>query len=401
MADDADQKGDAGNKPPDTKATGAGKPEGDGAPPPPKKPLWPWLLGSAVVLGFVAVVLLLLFAPHSDTKTDDAYVGVRYANIAPQISGQVAAVHVADNEAVRAGQLLLTIDDRPYRVALDQALATYKSDAALTEQASAQVKRQPALISQAEAQIAQAQAALIVSEPRAQRYTELSTTGASSVEQRQTAVSQLASDQATLKSANANLNGTRLQLLGLRASRKSALARADADYAAVEQARLNLSYTRIVAPFDGTVGQRSVQVGDYVTPGSAVMVLVPLDAVYIVANYRELALRHMRPGQHARIHVDAYDVWLDGFVQSLPAATGTSYSPIPATNATGNFTKIVQRLPVRIVVAPNQPLARLLRVGMSVETIVDTDLDNVVAEQRRAGDRSTQVAMPVPGGHMQ
>ena len=376
----------------------------DGVNPEPKKPIWPWIVASTVVLLFFLIVVLLLFVPRSHVKTDDASVSVRYANIAPEVSGKVATVNVADNDLVHAGQLLLTIDDRNYSAALSQALATYAADRAQTEQAISQVQRQPALIKQAQAQIAQAQAALILSRPRAARYTLLSSTGAASLEQRQQAFSQLRGDEANLQSAQANLLASKLQLLGLRADRASARAKADADYAQVQQARLNLSYTRIFAPFDGTVDQRAVQVGNYVTPGAGVMVLVPLSGLYIIANYREPALRHMRPGQQARIHVDAYDIWLDGIVQSLPAATGSSYSPIPSNNATGNFTKIVQRLPVKIVVAPHQPLARLLRVGMSVETIVDTGLTDVVAEQRRAADSVTLPVghfevRPAPGAH--
>ena len=398
MADSSDQHDD-GDTPADrTKPEdGEARPNAaDDSPPPAKKPIWPWLLAGAIVLVFIVVVLLLLFVPRSDVKTNDAYVSVRYTSIAPQVAGQVAAVHVADNETVRAGRLLLTIDDRNYRAALDQALANYASDAALADQAVAQVRRQPALIGQAQAQIDQARAALILSQPRAERYARLSQTGASSVEQRQQALSQFAGDEAALRSSRANLSASRLQLFGLRAERDAARARANADLAQVAQARLNLSYTRVVAPFDGTVDQRAVQVGNYVTPGAAVMVLVPLDAAYITANYRELALRHMRPGQRAWIHVDAYDIWLDGFVQSLPAASGTSYSPIPSTNATGNFTKIVQRLPVKIVIAPNQPLARLLRVGMSVETVVATGLHDVVAEQRRTSGAVTQAGPSRP-----
>jgi len=140
-----------------------------------------------------------------------------------------------------------------------------------------------------------------------------------------------------------------------------------------------------------------VEAGNFVAPGTALMTVVPLDRLYIMANYRELALRHMAPGQPVDIHLDAYDVMLLGHVASLPPATGATFSPIPPNNATGNFTKIVQRLPVKIVVAPNQPLARLLRAGMSVETTVHTGLADVVGAQAAAPDRVTaraRVAQP-------
>jgi membrane fusion protein (multidrug efflux system) len=132
-----------------------------------------------------------------------------------------------------------------------------------------------------------------------------------------------------------------------------------------------------------------VQVGDYVNPGGVLMSLVPLDRLYIVANYRELALRHVLPGQHVRIHVDAYDVDLDGVVQGIPPASGTIFSPVPSANATGNFTKIVQRFGVKILVTPGQSLARLLRAGLSVETTIHTGLANVAGEQAHAAGRVT------------
>jgi membrane fusion protein (multidrug efflux system) len=161
------------------------------------------------------------------------------------------------------------------------------------------------------------------------------------------------------------------------------------DKARLEQARLNLSYTRIVAPLDGMVGEKTVQVGNYVSPGAAMFTVVPLDQVYIQANYRELDLRHVRGGQHVTIHVDAYDIDLDGIVDSVPPTSGAAFSPIPPNNATGNFTKIVQRLPVKIVISPNQKLAKLLRVGFSVETTIHTGLDDVVGEQSGSPNRVT------------
>jgi len=127
------------------------------------------------------------------------------------------------------------------------------------------------------------------------------------------------------------------------------------------------------------VAERGVQVGNYVSPGASLMAVVPLSQVYIEADYREVQLQHVQAGQRARIHVDAYNIDLKGTVVGIPATTGLTFAPLQPDNATGNFTKIVQRLPVKILVAPNQPLARLLRVGMSVETTIDSGLSNVVA----------------------
>ena len=149
------------------------------------------------------------------------------------------------------------------------------------------------------------------------------------------------------------------------------------------------SYTQIRAPIDGMVGERSVQIGNYVGPGTTLMTIVPLDQVYIEANYLEVDLLHVRSGQPVTIHLDAYDIDLDGTVDSVPPASGATFAPIAPNNATGNFTKIVQRLPIKIVVTPGQPLAKLLRVGLSVETTIHTGLEDVVYEQRRSTDRVT------------
>jgi membrane fusion protein (multidrug efflux system) len=174
--------------------------------------------------------------------------------------------------------------------------------------------------------------------------------------------------------------------LDIIAARKSAAeAVVEADKAQLEQAKLNLSYTQILSPVDGLVGERSVQVGNTVAPGSTLMTVVPLAEVYITANYREVDLLHVRSGQHVTIHVDAYHMDLSGTVEGLAPASGASFAPIQPNNATGNFTKIVQRLPVKINLDPDQPLARLLRVGFSVETTIHTGLQDVVDEQRRSG----------------
>ena len=355
----------------------------DDKPKPKPRPRWPLFVAGGLVLAFVAVVLTIIYAPHSDVRTDDAYVTAHYATIAPRVSGQVSGVYVDDNQPVRAGQLLATLDDRDYRTALLQAQAALESDAARVDQARAQVARQPAVIAQAADQVASAEARLALSQADAARYANLAATGAGTVQQHQQADTTLKQDRASLASAQNDLTAQRRQLDALVADEDATRAQARADQTRVAQAQLNLSYTRLTAPIDGDIDQRTTQTGDYVAPGATMMVVTPLDAVYVLANYRELALRHMRPGQRARIHLDAYDVDLDGVVDSIPPASSATYSPVPPNNATGNFTKIVQRLPVKIVVAPHQPLARLLRVGLSVETTVHTGLADVVAAQRR------------------
>ena len=394
MAEDAQEpaEDDAAPAPPEkgsgSKAGGA-KQGDDEAKPRKKTPLWPWIVGGLVVLAFVVAVLWIILAPHPLQRTDDAYVTAHFATVAPRIAGQITDVAVNDNERVRAGQLLVAIDDRDYRTALAQARANLSSDQARVLEAEAQMARQPAMIRQAQAQVASNAAHLALSATDAQRYANLAATGAGTVQQRQQSDTSRRQDEASLASARAELDAQREQLRALEAEVAAARGRVAMDAAQLQQAQLNLSYTRITAPLDGVVDQRQVQVGDHVAPGQAVMTVVPLDGIYILANYREFALRHMRPGQHARIHVDTYDIDLNGIVDSLPPATGAAYAPIPPNNATGNFTKIVQRLPVKIVLSPHQRLAELVRVGMSTEVTVDTHLEDVVALQRTHAGRVT------------
>jgi membrane fusion protein (multidrug efflux system) len=248
------------------------------------------------------------------------------------------------------------------------------------------VSRQPSIIEEQQAAVASARARLAFAQADARRYGNLAVTGAGSMQEHQQADTTLQQGQASLDSAEASLDAARRQLDVLKAQRAAAEAAVKADEARLEQARLNLSYTQIRAPIDGMVGERSVQVGNYVGPG---MTVVPLDQVYIEANYLEVELLHVRSGQPVTIHLDAYDIDLKGTVDSVPPASGAAFAPIAPNNATGNFTKIVQRLPVKIVVTPGQPLAKLLRVGLSVETTIHTGLEDVVDEQRRSSDRVT------------
>ena len=345
---------------------------------------WPFLLAALVLLGFAAIVLVILMIPSPKVWTDDAYVEVHTATIAPRIAGQVVAVPADDNQTVTAGQLLVQLDDRDQRTALDRATATLARDRAQFADAIATVARQPSVISQQSAQVSSIEAELGLAMANRERYRNLARTGAGTEQSRQTAEATTAQEQAELRGARASTDAAQHQLDVLRAQADADKATIGADEAAVRQAELNLSYTRVLAPLGGMITQRSVQVGDYVTPGGTAMSLVPLDRIYITANYREVALRHVLPGQHVRIHVDAYDIDLDGTVQGIAAASGAIYSPIPSENATGNFTKIVQRLPVKILVSSGQPLARLLRAGFSVETTIDTGLADVTGAQQNS-----------------
>jgi membrane fusion protein (multidrug efflux system) len=352
-------------------------------------PRWPFVVVGLVVVIFAAVVLSIIFRPRPDVRTADAYVMVHYATIAPRISGQVATVPVDDNEVVKTGQVLATLDPRDNETAVASVEAAVARDRSLSDEISANVSRQPSIIEEQQAAVASARAKLAFAQADARRFGNLAATGAGTVREHQEADSTLQQGQASLDSAEASLDAARRQLDVLKAQRSASEAAVKADEAQLEQARLNLSYTQIRAPIDGMVGERSVQAGNYVAPGTTLMTVVPLDQVYIEANYLEVDLRHVRSGQPVTIHLDAYDIDLKGTVDSVPPASGAAFAPIAPNNATGNFTKIVQRLAVKIVVTPGQPLAKLLRVGLSVETTIHTGLEDVVDEQRRSSDRVT------------
>ncbi len=368
---------------PDTKIAEPPKPPPAPKPKEKRKPVWPWFLAGAIILGFAALVLWRIFAPTAIVETDDARVAAHYTTVAPRVTGQVLSVPVDDNQNVQAGQTLMTLDPRDFETAVATAEAALGRDQTRVVSATVSIAQQPSVVGQSQAAVPAAQARLTLAELNAVRYRNLAATGAGTVQSRQQAEATLQEAQADLQNALAALNAAQQQIQISKANQASAVAQVRSDRASLDQARLNLSYTRITAALDGTVGQRNVQVGDYVSPGSPVMSVVPLAHVYIDANYREVALRHVLPGQHVRIHVDAYNIDLNGTVDSIAPASGATFSAIPPENATGNFTKIVQRLTVKILVNPDQPLAGLLRVGFNVETYIDTGLANVVGIQSR------------------
>lgn len=334
-----------------------------------------------ILAGFGGFVTWRILRPSPLATTDDARVMAHYTTVAPRIATQVTAVHVKDNQFVHKGDLLVELDDRDLQTAKAHVLASIARDQAQVADTQAAIARQPSLIAQAASAVDAARARLALARQNAQRYRNLAQTGAGTVQNRQQADAGLQQAEAELQGAEAGLAAARQQLQVLRASQQAAQAQVVADQSQLQQAELNLQYTRITAPIDGTVGQLAVEVGNYATVGNAMMTLVPLDAVYIESDYREIQLRHVLAGQPVDIHLDAYDVTLKGRVDSIAPASGATFSAIPPENATGNFTKIVQRIPVKITVLPGQPAARLLRLGMNVETTIQTNYANVLSAQ--------------------
>ncbi|MDD1966567.1 HlyD family secretion protein [Pseudomonas putida] len=306
-------------------------------------------------------------------STNDAYVSADYSNVAPKVAGFISQVLVEDNQQVKAGQLLAVIDDRDLQTALAASEAEVLAAQAQYEQASAVVQRQASVIAQSQATVEVSKAEVTFAEQEQDRYAHLAGMGAGTVQNAQQARNRIDTARARQNSAIASLAADRKQVDVFTAQQHAAEAGLKRAQAARDQARLQLSYTRIVAPVDGMVGERAVRIGNYVTPGARLLSVVPLDQVYVVANFQEIQLTQVTPGQAADVRVDTFSgEALKGHVESIAPATGVTFAAIKPDNATGNFTKVVQRLPVKIVLDPGQPLLARLRVGMSVDATVDT-----------------------------
>ncbi len=306
-------------------------------------------------------------------STDDAYVKADSTTIAPKVSGYIASVLVGDNEPVKAGQILAKIDDRDFRVALDQASADLEAAKAAVSTKLAAITAQQSVIDAAKATIAVDQASLTFAEQDDKRYAQLASNGYGSVQNAQQAASRLAGGRAAVARDNASLANATKQLDVLKAELTQAQATVARDEAVQNQAELNLSYATVTSAVDGVVGNRTLRVGQYVQAGTQLMAVVPLSAAYIVANYKETQLADVHPGQPVSIAVDTYPgVTFNGHVDSIAPASGQEFALLPPDNATGNFTKVVQRIPVKIVLDPTSGFAGELRPGMSVYPTIET-----------------------------
>jgi len=306
-------------------------------------------------------------------STDDAYVQAHSVLISPKVSGYISEVPVDDNQAVKAGQVIARIDPRDYDTALDQARANVAAAQASIETLNQQIAQQRLVVEQDRQQVASDQAALVYSQQDYQRYTILAKDGYGSVQRAQQAQADIREKDAMQQHDIAVVAAAEKQIGVFEAQLAQANATLAQQQAMERQAELNLSYTAITTPVDGTIGVRTLRVGEYVQAGTQLMAVVPLQAVYIVANYKETQLTNVRPGQSATIDVDTFPgAKIHGHVDSLAPASGQEFALLPPDNATGNFTKIVQRIPLKIVVDEDDPLVGKLRPGMSVESTIDT-----------------------------
>jgi membrane fusion protein, multidrug efflux system len=335
------------------------------------------LLASALGGGY-------LYVDHAGhfQSTDDAFIAARQSSLAPKVSGYLTAVPVTDNQHVAGGDVVARIDDRDYRIALEQAEAQAAAARASIENIDAQLDVQRAQISANQAQVDQAQAALVFAEQQAARYEHLEQTGYGTVQNAQQYTSQLHQQQAALASAQATFKLAQRQLESLKAQRNSAVASLAQAEAQRDQAKLNLSYTTVTAAQPGRVVNLGAAVGQFAQPGTNLTTFVP-DQIWVTANFKEIQLDRMRPGEPVTLKIDAYPGRvIRGHVDSVQPGSGTAFSLLPAQNATGNYVKIVQRVPVKIVM-DDPPTDVALGPGMSVVPTVRVDVTPSVVERLR------------------
>jgi len=305
-----------------------------------------------------------------EVSTDDAYVKADNTTIAPKVSGYLHEVLVGDNEKVKAGQVLARIDDRDYAVALEQARADVAAAEAAVASKQAQLEVQQSVIGAAKATLDVDTAAATFAKQENKRYSDLAATGYGSVQNAQNAQSRDAGALAAIERDKANIASAVNQVALLKAELSQAVATVARAKAVLRQAELNLSYTTIVAPIDGVVGNRTLRAGQYVQAGTQLMSLVPTAGAYVIANYKETQLTAVQAGQAVDIEVDMFPGQVvHGHVDSLAPASGQEFALLPPDNATGNFTKVVQRIPVKIAL---DSASVELRPGMSVIPTIQT-----------------------------
>jgi len=306
-------------------------------------------------------------------STDDAYVRAYNTTLGAKVSGYVSAFPVDDNTKVHAGDVIVRIDDGDYRLAVNSARDKVATQEATIARFDPQIAAQHAAVEQAKAQLISAQAAQIRMQSEYDRQQALAGKEFASKQTLEQSLANRDQANASVQSAQAALDSAIANVGVLEAQKKEAQRTLDELKTSLAKAERDLSFTEIRAPVDGVIGNRAAQVGDFVQVGQRVAALVPLSDVFIDANFKETQLAHLQPGQPVSISVDALpDETLDGVVTSVSPASGSVFSLLPPDNATGNFTKIVQRLSVRIHVSAKVAERGALRPGMSVVVAVNT-----------------------------
>jgi membrane fusion protein, multidrug efflux system len=306
-------------------------------------------------------------------STDDAYVQSDVSVISPKIEGYIKKVRVSDNQEVAEGAILFVVDDRDFKAKVAQAEAAVATEEATIATYESRLKLQQAMIDQAAATLQSTEADQARAQQDYKRYSTLMTSDFASRQRFEQAEADARKAAAALAKSRAALAAEQNQLAVLRSQQHEEETRLQQARANQWLAKNDLDNTVIRAPISGVAGNRAGQVGQYVKPGTQLLSVVPLPRVYVTANFKETQLTRMRPGQLAEVSVDAYpDQTVEGRIESFAPASGAEFSLLPPDNATGNFTKIVQRVPVRIALPANGPLAGLLRPGLSVTVTIDT-----------------------------
>jgi membrane fusion protein (multidrug efflux system) len=305
--------------------------------------------------------------------TDDAYVQADLTRLSSRVAGEVLNVAFQDFQRVKTGDLLVQIDPADYQAEVDRAAAGVAAAQAALDTLAGQIELQYATIAQGEAARVSAEAHAVETGQERVRQETLSTTVAGTLQRLQQAVADDDRARADVHASRAVIAAQRHELEVLNGTKKQRAADLDAAKAELATAKLKLGYTRVVAPFDGVTSERQVQPRDYVNIGTNLINVVPLPNVYVIANYKETQLTHVEPGQPVEVTVDSFpNQTLHGRVERISPASGSQFALLPPDNATGNFTKVVQRIPIRIMFDKNQPLLDRLLPGMSVITSINT-----------------------------
>jgi membrane fusion protein, multidrug efflux system len=348
----------------------AASPPGAQAPAPLPASRLPQVVGAVAILALAAVVVYFVISGWGAESTDDAYVTAHLTTVIAKVPAYVQALHIDDNAAVTAGELLVELDPRDYAVEVEIARANLEAAAGRRAEADDRVGIADADAAQARAELTVARANATLAKANLERLRSVSDARAISNERLDTGVAAADATRATVTAAETRIRSAAAAAELARSQVKTAAAALAQAQAALDQAQLNLSYTKITAVETGTIANKLVEDGNYVQPGQTLFSIVPV-APYVEANFKETQLEHMRPGQAAEVRVDAYPhLRLKGHVDSLQRGTGSVFALLPPENATGNFVKVVQRVPVKIVFDDPGEAIKWISPGMSVEAKV-------------------------------